>query len=101
MPRGSSTSYPTDPMLLSAMLEGLELQKQRLDAQIDHVRAALGKGRPGRRPGVAAVVASADTAAKAPRKRRALSAAARKSIAAAQKKRWAEFRKKKAAEGKE
>lgn len=99
MPRGrkSSASFTTDPMLLNAMLEGLELQKQRLDAQIATVRAALGKGRPGRPPASASaapVVAAAPAAAPVARKRKPLSAAARKAIAAAQKKRWAEFRKK-------
>lgn len=101
MPRGrkSSASFTNDPMLLNAMLEGLELQKQRLEAQIGMVRAALGKGRPGRPPASASVAApaaasTAAAAAPAKRKRKPLSAAARKAIAAAQKKRWAEFRKK-------
>ena len=105
MPRGRKRSavLPNDPMLLNAMLEGLELQKQRLDVQISSVRAALGKGRPGRPPAVAATVVTAvaepaSASAPARRKRKPLSAAARKAIAAAQKKRWAEFRKKKEGE---
>jgi hypothetical protein len=73
--------------LLTAALEGLELQRQRIDEQIKEVRALLGRtnGRRGRPPAAVA----------APRKRGPgrLSAAARKRIAAAQKRRWAEYRK--------
>lgn len=79
--------------LLAAALEGLELQKQRIEEQIRSVRSMLGAG--GRAPAVAT-----KAAAPAPRKRRKMSAAARKSIAAAQKKRWAEYHKKQAAESK-
>jgi hypothetical protein len=70
--------------LLTAALEGLELQKQRIDEQIQQVRSLLGKtpGRRGRPSG---------SATKRPTGR--LSAAARKRIAAAQKRRWAEYRK--------
>ncbi len=75
-----------DETLLTAALEGLELQKKRIDEQIAQVRALLG----GRRPKTAAATVPA---AKAPRKRQ-LSEAARKRIAAAQKRRWAEYRKK-------
>jgi hypothetical protein len=76
--------------LLNAALEGLELQKQRIEEQIREVRTRLGltSGRRGRPPGPAA--------AKAPKKSagpRTLSEAARKRIAAAQKRRWAEYRK--------
>jgi hypothetical protein len=69
--------------LLSAALEGLELQKQRIEEQIREVRTLLGKGRRGRPPG------------STNRKRRAgrLSTEARRRIAAAQKRRWAKFRK--------
>lgn len=73
------------PVLLSAALEGLLLQQQRIEEQISLVKAALGQ-----KKGPVA------TASGAPRKRRVLSAAARKRIADAQKKRWAEFRKKQA-----
>ena len=70
--------------LLTAALEGLELQRRRIDEQIQEVRALLGKApvRRGRTPGTGA-------------KRTAgrLSASARKRIAAAQKRRWAEYRK--------
>ena len=71
-------------------MEGLELQKSRIEAQISEVRRMLGQ-----RSGKAATTASAPQAAagKKPRKKRELSAAARKRIAAAQKKRWAEYRK--------
>ena len=80
MPRPAATFR--DQSLLTAALEGLELQRRRIDEQIQEVRALLGKGtgRRGRPPG---------SAARAGR----LSASARKRIAAAQKRRWAEYRK--------
>ena len=70
--------------LLTAALEGLELQKQRIDEQIQEVRSLLGKSptRRGRPPG--------SGVKRAPGR---LSPAARKRIAAAQKRRWAEYRK--------
>lgn len=76
-----------DPSLLSAALEGLELQKQRIEEQIAQVRAMLG----GRKPKTAAA-AAVEGVAERPARRR-LSAAARKRIAMAQKRRWAEYRK--------
>ena len=79
-----------DDSLLTAALEGLELQRQRIEEQIRDVRARLGKpsGRRGR-----------STDGVAPKKPvgRTLSEAARKRIAAAQKRRWAEYRKASAA----
>ena len=78
--------------LYQAALEGLEIQRQKIEDQMRQVRAMLGVGRPGRKP----QAASPAPAAKPAGKKRELSAAARKRIAAAQKKRWAEFRKKKA-----
>ena len=74
--------------LLAAALDGLELQKQRIDEQIEEVRALLGKS-PARRG------RPLDTAANsgAKRGRGPLSPAARKKIAAAQKRRWAAYRK--------
>lgn len=83
MPRTKSVD---DRALLEAALEGLELQKQRIEDQIREVRSRLNKGRRAGGP--------AKTAEAAPRHRRRLSADARKRIAAAQKKRWAAFRKK-------
>ena len=79
--------------LLAAALEGLELQKQRIDEQIREVRSLLGKtpGRRGRPPGSTNGGAKAGSAPATKRAR--LSAAARKRIAAAQKRRWAEYRK--------
>jgi hypothetical protein len=70
--------------LLTAALEGLELQKQRIDEQIQEVRTLLGKpsARRGRPRGTAVKPAAGR-----------LSSAARKRIAAAQKRRWAEYRK--------
>lgn len=85
MPR--PTRKLKDPALLSAALEGLELQRQRLDEQIRQVRSMLG---PGRRP-MTRVSGAEPMGAAAPR-RRNLSPAARKRIAAAQRKRWAEYR---------
>ena len=77
--------------ILEAALQGLELQKQRLDDQISQVRALLGRrvGRPPKSPAAAGQAA-------APGPKRTLSEEARKRIAAAQKRRWAAFRKGKA-----
>jgi hypothetical protein len=88
-----SKAVVSDPSFLTAALEGLEMQKQRIEEQIRQVKAMLGKGK-----GPRAASASAPTAAPATRKKRVLSPAARKRIAAAQKKRWADFHKKKATE---
>ena len=80
MPKNPSTW--NDPLVLEAALEGLELQQQRIEAQIQEIRARLGKrSRNSAEP--------ARTATK-----RTLSTDARKRIAAAQRKRWAEYRKK-------
>jgi hypothetical protein len=73
-----------DPHLLEAALEGLLLQQERIEAQINEVKALLGRRR--------APAASVQAKPAAARKRQ-LSPAARKRIAAAQKKRWAEYRK--------
>ena len=70
---------------LAAALEGLELQKARIEAQIAQVRSMLG-GKKSKAPEAAVAVAAA------PAKRRKLSAAARKRIGIAQKRRWAKFR---------
>ena len=75
-----------DASLLAAALEGLELQRARIDAQIREVKSMLG--------GKAAAPAAGAAAAKPRKKRKKLSAAARARIAAAQKKRWAEYHKK-------
>jgi len=88
-----SQAVVSDPAFLSAALEGLELQKQRIEDQIRQVKAMLG-----RRRGTDGAPELALVAAATPRKKRTLSPAARKRIAAAQKKRWAEFHKSKAAE---
>ncbi len=76
-----------DPSLLEAALEGLEIQKHRIEEQIEQVRTLLGhnagrRGRPAAKPAATATQS----------KKRVLSPAARKRIAAAQKKRWAQFR---------
>ena len=80
-----------DPSFLAAALEGLELQKKRIEDQIAQVRAMLG----GRRAGAGASAGSAR-----PARKRLLSPEARKRIAMAQKKRWAEYRRKQAAQAK-
>ena len=72
-----------------AALEGLELQKKRIDEQIGEVRALLaGKTKAAAKP--AAAPAPAKAVKK--QKRRKLSEEARERIAEAQKKRWAKFR---------
>lgn len=81
----------TDPAFLSAALEGLELQKKRIEEQIAIVKSMLG-GRGAMRATL--VVAKSDAGPTPTGKKRTLSAAARRRIAEAQKKRWAEFRKK-------
>jgi hypothetical protein len=85
MARGKSVQ---DPALLEAALQGLELQRQRIDEQIEYVRSMLGQGvvRRGRPP-------RKGTGEPPATPKRELSPAARKRIAAAQKKRWAQFRK--------
>ena len=83
MPRTKSIK---DVSLLSAALEGLEAQKQRIEEQIQQVQSLLGRRR-GRPP-----AAAKPKPEKAPAKRR-LSAAARRRIALAQKRRWAAYRK--------
>ncbi len=84
-----------DHSILAAALEGLELQKSRIDEQISQVRTALGKG--GSSTKAAAASSEAAPAKASGGAQRELSAAARSRIAAAQKKRWAEYRKQKAA----
>ena len=81
MPKGQSLGAG----ILAAALEGLELQRERLEQSIAEVRRLLGGA--GRKSVVAAV-------ARKPRRR--LSAAARRRISAVQKKRWADWRKKQA-----
>jgi hypothetical protein len=84
------TQLINDPNLLAAALEGLLLQKDRIEDQIRQLRALLGKKSPGRPAKSASAAASSDAK---PRRRRKMSAAARKRIAEAQKKRWSEYRK--------
>ena len=75
--------------ILTAALQGLELQKGRIDEQIAEIRQMLGS-----RPAPAAKAAEEVSveAPGTPRRRRKLSAAARKRIAEAQRKRWAAVR---------
>jgi hypothetical protein len=83
--------------LYEAALEGLELQKQRIEEQIRLVRSLLGGKKPRAAKAEAAAVAPAASASKKagrkPRRKRNLSPEARKRIAEAQRKRWAAFRK--------
>jgi hypothetical protein len=76
----------TDPAFWNAALEGLELQRVRIDEQIRRVKSLLG----GKKPG--AVKAAAAVKSK-PAAKRKLSETARKRIAKAQKKRWAAYHK--------
>lgn len=96
MPRTPSTV--DQAALYEAALEGLELQKQRLEEQIRLVRSLIGGKKPrAAAPAAVAVEAPAATAkqkaGRKPRRKRNLSPEARKRIAEAQKKRWAAFRK--------
>jgi hypothetical protein len=73
--------------ILTAAIEGLEIQKTRINAQIGEIRQMLGGG-------------SRSSGAPSPsplRKRRKMSKAGRAAIAAAQRKRWAETKKQQAA----
>jgi hypothetical protein len=81
-----------DASFLTAALEGLELQRRRIEEQIEQVRNMLG----GRRVRLSGGAFSAK-----PARKRQLSPEARKRIAMAQKRRWAEYRKKQAAQAKE
>ena len=83
-----------DPGLLEAALEGLQLQKSRIEAQIQEIRSRLGRTRgASRKNSQAAAVAESKPRKASAAGKRTLSESARKRIAAAQKKRWAEFRK--------
>ena len=85
------TGNIVDNSIYQAALEGLELQKQRIEDQIKQVRALLA----GKSTKTAAPAAAKTTQ---PKKKRKLSATAKKRIAEAQKKRWEAFRKKKESE---
>ncbi len=76
-----------DAGLLCAALEGLELQKQRLEQYIAEVRRVLGSR-------------TQKSVTVGVKRRNRMTAAGRKRIAAGQKKRWAEYRKQKAAAAK-
>jgi hypothetical protein len=91
-----------NPEILTAALEGLQAQRDRLQQQIDEVRRLMG-ARPGRRSSSAAAADGQESPAaggKATRKRRKLSAEARQRMAEAQKRRWAAVRSAKAGKGK-
>jgi hypothetical protein len=93
MPR--TTTQVDQTALYEAALEGLELQKQRLEEQIRSVRSMLGGKTPRAAtpaPQAEAVSAPATKTARKSRRRRNLSPEARKRIAEAQRKRWAAYR---------
>ena len=90
MPR--PTKSLQDTSFLTAALEGLDLQRRRIEEQIQQVRAMLS----GRR-----IRLSAGGFTAKPARKRQLSPEARKRIAMAQKRRWAEYRKKQASQAKE
>jgi hypothetical protein len=83
--RGGLIQMPTQKLtaeILTAAIEGFQVQKRWIDDQIAVLRAMLPGGRP---------EPSGAGAPEAPRgKRRKMSAAARKRISDAQRKRWAE-----------
>ena len=78
-----------DNSIYQAALEGLELQKKRIEDQIGQVREMLaGKTKP-----ATSVAAATEPASEKPKKRK-LSKAAKDRISAAQKKRWDAYREK-------
>ena len=77
-----SSSTLDEAAILAAALEGLKIQKQQIDEQIQQVSARLSR-LGGRKP----------VGRPPKRAKRVLSAAARKRISMAQKKRWAQHRK--------
>ena len=82
----ANTTYSLkSSLILAAALEGLELQKQRIEAQIQEIRSKLSKRQSGSEQPLHAT-------------KRVLTPDARKRIAAAQKRRWAEYRKSKSSE---
>jgi hypothetical protein len=102
MAQGGTTVRDHD--LITAALQGLQAQIEKIEDLMQQVRSRLGQGgapaaqapvkRRGRPPkGSGTPTAVAPKAAKSSG-RRPLSAAARKRIAAAQKRRWAEYRRK-------
>jgi hypothetical protein len=93
MAKGTSNTH-TD--ILRYALPHLEQERDRIQAQIDHIHRQLGQ----KVSAPAAASSAAPASAEAPAKKRVLSVAARKRIAAAQKKRWAEHRKAQAKAGK-
>ena len=86
MAKGTSNTHTE---ILRYALPHLEQERERIQAQIDHIHRQLGE----RVSAPVAAASAGSAAAEAPAKKRVLSAAARKRIAAAQKKRWAEHRK--------
>ena len=73
--------------ILTAAIDGFEIQKARIDAQIAEIRQLLEGG------AVPVAVASEPASAPASAKRRKMSKAGRAAIAEAQRKRWADSKK--------
>jgi peptidoglycan hydrolase CwlO-like protein len=86
MPRSRNQSL--NPVILESALQGLEIQRNKLDEQIANLRALLGRRTSGRRTRSS----ESGSEEKPQPRRRKMSNAARKRIAAAQKKRWAAVR---------
>ena len=80
-----------DAVLLRAALEGLQLQRQRIDDQIAEIKSRLDRGKGQSSPAGAKVGRTRKP------KKRTLSEAARERIRQAQKTRWAQYRRKKSA----
>lgn len=94
-----TSSVLDDRGLLEAALTGLELQRQKIEEQIQTVRARLGIGEKRRGRPRAGTAKRAMKRQNEPGTKRVLSEAARKRIASAQKRRWAEYRKNSSAKG--
>ena len=72
----------TNTEILRYALTHLEMEREQIQAKIDHINSQLGQK-----------VTESPAPGALPRKKRILSASARRRIAAAQKKRWAAHRK--------
>jgi peptidoglycan hydrolase CwlO-like protein len=89
----AKTSASPSREILEAALQGLEVQREKLDRQISEVRSLLSGRAATKSTKEPAKSQSSTSSGRSPRKKRALSQEARNRIAAAQKKRWAAFRK--------
>jgi hypothetical protein len=83
-----SKTQPLNPIILSAALHGLQIQRNTLDEQIEQVNLLLGRRAPGRTPRST----GRDSEQTTQPKRSPLSAETRRRISAAQKNRWKKVR---------